>query len=83
MAKAKPAPVQREWISVDDAELLSGRSKWSWRRDAYEGRVASSKVGRRLLIPLAEVRRVMNEGLRPRLVANDRARSDAGTVAST
>jgi hypothetical protein len=59
--------IEREWIGVDDAELLTGRSKWTWRQDAYRGRIASSKVGRRLLIPMAEIRRVMEAGLRPRI----------------
>jgi len=60
-------PVEREYLGVIEAETLSGRSKWTWRRDCYEGRVASVKAGRRLLIPLSEIRRVMAEGLRPRL----------------
>jgi hypothetical protein len=63
----RPKPIEREYLGVDQAETLSGRSRWSWRRDAYEGRIASVKVGRRLLIPIAEIRRVMSEGMRPRL----------------
>jgi hypothetical protein len=64
----EPKPVEREYLGVDEAETLSGRSRWTWRRDCYAGRVASCKVGRRLLIPIDEVRRVMSEGYRPRLV---------------
>ncbi len=60
-------PVEREYLGVDEAETLSGRSRWTWRRDCYSGAVASVKVGRRLLIPMSEIRRVMAEGLRPRL----------------
>ena len=63
----EPKAIEREYVGVDDAETLTGRSKWTWRRDAYNGRIASCKVGRRLLIPIAEVRRVMSEGLRPAL----------------
>jgi len=66
MAK-ETKPIEREYLGVDQAETFSGRSRWTWRRDAYEGRIASVKVGRRLLIPLSEIRRVMAEGLRPRL----------------
>jgi hypothetical protein len=67
-------PIEREYLGVNEAETLSGRSRWTWRRDCYEGRVASVKVGKRLLIPMTEIRRVMSEGLRPRLpeVRNDR-----------
>lgn len=61
-SKLKPA-----YLGVDDAEIMSGLSKWTWRKYAYEGRVASTKVGRRLLIPVAEIERIMREGLRPRL----------------
>jgi len=74
MSKLKVKPLEREWTSVDDAEVVSGLSKWTWRRKAYKGDVASTKVGRRLLIPLSEIRRVMAEGMRPRLVADDRDR---------
>jgi hypothetical protein len=64
----QPEAVAREYLGVDEAQTVTGRSKWTWRRDAYEGKIASVKVGRRLLIPVSEIRRVMAEGLRPRLV---------------
>lgn len=59
--------VEREYVGVGEAETMSSRSEWSWRRDAYEGKIASVKVGRRLLIPVSEIRRVIAEGMRPRL----------------
>jgi hypothetical protein len=59
--------VEPEYVSVQGAETMTGRSRWSWRRDAYEGRIASVKLGAKLLIPIAEIRRVMAENLRPRL----------------
>ena len=65
----KPRPIEREYVGVDEAEAFSGRSRWTWRKDCYEGRVASCKVGRRLLIPMSEIKRVMQEGMRPRLAA--------------
>jgi hypothetical protein len=54
-----------EWISVDEAEAITGRSKWSWRRDAYASRIGSSKVGRRLFLRLKDVLEVMDSGYRP------------------
>ncbi len=64
----KPNLMEPEYVDPAGAETLSGgRSKWTWRRDAYKGVVSSTKVGRRLFIPVSEVRRVMAEGLRPRL----------------
>jgi hypothetical protein len=61
------AKVEPELLSVQGAEIMTGRSRWSWRRDAYEGRIASVKLGSKLLIPVAEIRRVIAEGTRPRL----------------
>jgi hypothetical protein len=61
----KAVEVEREYLSVVECEQMTGRSQWTWRRDAYEGRVASVKLGRLLRIPLSEVRRIMAEGLRP------------------
>ncbi len=60
--RLKPIPT---YLGVDDAETLTGVSKWTWRKYAYQRRVASTKVGRRLLIPVAEIERVMSESLRP------------------
>jgi hypothetical protein len=59
--------VEREYLSVAECERMTGRSQWTWRRDAYEGKVASVKLGRLLKIPLSEVRRVMSAGYRPAL----------------
>ena len=64
---AVAAKIEPELVSVQAAEVMTGRSRWSWRRDAYEGRVASVKLGARLLIPVSEIRRVIAEGTRPRL----------------
>ena len=61
--------VEPEFLGVQDAERMTGLSRWTWRAWAYSGRVASVKAGRRLLIPVAEIRRVIEEGTRPRLEA--------------
>ena len=52
-------------VGVNDAHDISGLSPWTWRRWAYDGKIASVKAGRRLLIPVSEIERVMREGLRP------------------
>lgn len=59
------AKVETEWISVAEAERLTGRSRWTWRQDAYSGRIGSAKIGRRLLLRISEVRQFMNAGYRP------------------
>jgi len=58
-------PIQPQYIGVNEAEIMTGRSRWSWRKDAYAGRIASCKIGKRLLIPVAEIERVMSAGMRP------------------
>jgi hypothetical protein len=58
--------VEPQYASVDQCEILTDVSRWTWRRMAYDGRIESVKVGARLLIPLSEVRRVVEEGTRPR-----------------
>jgi hypothetical protein len=64
---AAKVKVEPEYLSVQDAEIMTGRSRWSWRRDAYDGRIASVKIGAKLLIPIAEIRRVIAENTRPAL----------------
>jgi hypothetical protein len=61
------AKVETEYVSVQGAETMTGRSRWSWRRDAYDGKIASVKLGAKLLIPIAEIRRVIAENTRPRV----------------
>lgn len=68
MANAN-AKFERKFLSVKEAEEITGRSKWGWRRDAYIGLVASVKIGQRLMIPISEIERRIAEGTRPRVVA--------------
>ncbi len=58
--------IEPELLGMEDAERLTGRSRWSWRRDCYSGAVSSVKIGRRLFVPTAEVKRVIAENTRPR-----------------
>lgn len=59
--------VQPRYVSVDQAEIITGVSRWTWRAYAYQGKVESCKLGARLLIPVSEVSRLIAEGTRPRL----------------
>ena len=56
-----------KFLGVAEAEAYSGISRWSWRRMAYSSRIASSKVGKRLLIPVSEIDRILAENYRPAL----------------
>jgi excisionase family DNA binding protein len=55
------------YLSVTDAEAVTGVSRWTWRRWAYSGKVSSVKLGKRLLIPASEISRLVAENTRPRL----------------
>lgn len=54
-------------LGVNKAEAIYGVSRWTLRRWAYDGKIASIKLGRRLLIPVAELERLVAEGTRPAL----------------
>ena len=49
-----------------DAAKQLGISVWTLRKKAYEGEVASVKIGTKLLIPESELERLIREGRRPR-----------------
>lgn len=58
--------VEQENFMPAQAERKYGLSQWIWRRLAYSGRIASIKVGPRLLIPRSECERILSENTRPR-----------------
>ena len=58
---------ERKLLGVMEAEAVTGISRWTWRRWAYDGRIASVKLGKRLLIPAAEIERLIGAGTRPAL----------------
>lgn len=60
------SPTQR-LLSVKDFGALLGVSLWTIRAWAYKGRVASVKLGARMMIPTTELDRLIQENLRPTL----------------
>ena len=64
--QSKQRKIEPELLGMDEAEALTSRSRWSWRRDCYSGAIASVKIGRRLFVPMSEIRRVIAENTRPR-----------------
>ena len=53
-------------VSCRGAQQLSGGiSAWTWRRKALHREIASYKVGKLLLIPVREVKRIVTGGFRP------------------
>jgi excisionase family DNA binding protein len=60
------SPSQR-LLSVKEFGALLGVSLWTVRAWAYRGRVASVKLGARMMIPTAELDRLISENMRPAL----------------
>lgn len=58
--------VERKFYSVDEAEMLTGISRWTWRDWIAAGKIDSFKLGARVLIPQEEIDRVLREGFRAR-----------------
>jgi excisionase family DNA binding protein len=56
--------MRRQFVSVADAEAKTGVSKWTWRRWALDGKIGSVKLGKRLLIPIAEIDRFVAKNTR-------------------
>ena len=51
-----------KYLSVFDAERLTGRKVSTWRRDILEKRIAFVKFGRSVRIPLSEIQRMVADG---------------------
>lgn len=66
MAEAKRM-LKAEYLGVAEAENITGVSRWTWRRWAYDGKIASIKLGKRLVIPTSEIERLVAENTRPAL----------------
>ena len=58
---------EAQFLGVAEAETIAGVLKWTWRRWAYDGKISSVKLGKRLLIPTSEIERLVSENTRPRL----------------
>jgi hypothetical protein len=63
---AVKAKLEAEYTDPKGAEALSSRSRYCWLRDTYEGKISSVKIGRKVLIPIREIRRRLEEATRPR-----------------
>jgi excisionase family DNA binding protein len=59
--------MKAEYLGVAEAESMTGVSRWTWRRWAYDGKIASVKLGKRLVIPASEIERLVAENTRPSL----------------
>lgn len=74
--------VAADYLGVAEVEALTGVSRWTWRRWAYDGKVSSVKLGKRLLIPSSEITRLVSENTRPRLIKTQEASQKQRAVAN-
>jgi len=61
-----------QYVSPTEGELRFPFSRWTLRSWAYAGKISSVKIGGpkgRLLIPVSEIERILQEGFRPRTAA--------------
>lgn len=65
VSKSNPPSLAVKFLGVDRVEALYGISRWTVRRWAYDGKIGSVKMGRRLMIPVSELDRLVTEGTRP------------------
>ena len=59
--------IERKFLSVTEAAAMTGISLWSWWRWGADGRIATTKIGNRVLIPIEEINRLAAEGMRPKI----------------
>jgi len=59
----------KKLIPVQSWADSMGLSVWTARRMAYEGKIASVKLGKLLMIPAGEAERIISERLRPAIAA--------------
>lgn len=61
------SPIERKFLSANEAAAMTGISRWTWWRMGLDGRITTSKIGSRVLIPIEEITRLAAEGTRPQL----------------
>lgn len=62
--------IVREFVSFKEAYEITGISDWTFREWAEIGKIATVKLGHRVLIPVSEIKRLLSEGLRPAFKLN-------------
>ena len=49
-------------LNIDEAARIIGRAHWTLRRDIRCGKLGCVRIGRRIMIELSEIRRLIDEG---------------------
>lgn len=58
-------PIPQRLVSIQQWARVMGISVWTARQWAYSGKIASNKLGARLMVPLTEVDRICAQTARP------------------
>ena len=56
--------IAKEFLTVQEAETLTGRKAATWRRDVLERRIPYVKLGRLVRIPRAAIEDLIRRGYR-------------------
>lgn len=56
-----------KFLTVFEAQEITGRKAATWRRDILLKRISVVKFGRCVRIPLSEIHRLINEGFQARV----------------
>lgn len=75
--------VTPQYLSVDDASIVTGLSAWTIRRWCYAGKLSSVKAGKRLLVPVCALEEFMAAHLRPCVSEPATVSELAGSVAKS
>ena len=59
--------MDEKFLTVFEAEVMTGRKASTWRRDILLRRVSVVRFGRSVRIPESEIKRLIEEGFQPRL----------------
>lgn len=71
-SRSQKVPVGEPVVNCRQAKTLSGgMGEWFWRRKALRNEIDSYRVGKQLFIPIREIRRVISEGYKPRIAAEE------------
>jgi excisionase family DNA binding protein len=64
---ADKAKIQGRLMTIQRFADEIGISVWTARQYAYDGKIASVKIGKRLQVPATEVDRLIEQNMRPAL----------------
>lgn len=62
--RSEKRQIERKFMSPAEAARLTGVTRQTWSAWAAQGRLVSIKLGKRVLLPVDEVNRLLKEGTR-------------------